>query len=312
MRPEQGDYAFDLDDALDAVVSLRALVPADALTAEVLGTERAGHGVLIDDGLILTIGYLVTEAQTIWITFNDGTVVGGHVLGYDQPTGFGLIQVLGRVQTTPLTIGASSSVEVGDAVVVAGSGGGSSAIAARIVARQEFAGYWEYVLDDALFTSPAHPNWGGTAVIDASGDLVGIGSLQIQDAEVNGRKASLNMVVPIDLLKPILGDLKSIGRANRTPRPWLGLYATEVDGQVVVIGTAEGGPAHDCGLASGDFILSVGETEVETLADFFRTVWDAGPAGTRIDLTVLRDGRSFQVGIDSADRQQLLKGPVVH
>lgn len=312
MRPEPGDYAFDLDEALDAVVAIRALVPADAITADVLGTERAGHGILIKEGLVLTIGYLVTEAQTIWLTFNDGKVIGGHVLGYDQATGFGLIQPLGRVEQEPLRIGSSASVEVGDAVIVAGSGGPKSAIAARVVAKQEFAGYWEYVIDEAILTAPAHPNWGGTAVIDATGDLVGIGSLQIQDAEVNGRKTSLNMVVPIDLLRPIFEDLKAIGHANRSPRPWLGLYATEIDGQIVVIGTADGGPASDSDLASGDFILSVDETEVDTLADFFRAVWASGPAGTRVELTVLRDGRSFQVAIDSADRRALLKGPVVH
>lgn len=312
MHPEPSDYAFDLDDALDAVVSIRAIVPADALTAEVLGTERAGHGVLIEDGLILTIGYLVTEAQTIWLTFNDGSVVGGHVLGYDQATGFGLIQVLGRVPQAPLTLGSSEFVSVGDPVIVAGSGGPPAALTAKVVAKQEFAGYWEYVLDEAIFTTPAHPNWGGTAVIDTNGSLIGIGSLQIQDAEINGRKASLNMVVPIDVLKPILADLKSIGHPDQTARPWLGIYATEIDGQIVVIGTADGGPAQNSGLASGDFIVSVGDIETEGLADFFRTVWASGPAGTPIELHVMRDGRSFVVKIESADRRSLLKGPVVH
>lgn len=312
MHPEAGNYAFDLDKALDAIVTVRALVPPDALTAEVLGTERVGHGALVEGGLILTIGYLVTEAQTIWITFNDGTVLGGHVLGYDQTTGFGLIQPLGRVQHAPLTFGNSSAVSVGDAVIVAGAGGEKAALAARVVAKQEFAGYWEYVLDEAIFTMPAHPNWGGTGVLDGSGRLVGIGSLQIQDAEVDGQKASLNMIVPIDLLKPILSDLASIGHPDRTPRPWLGLYATEVDGQVVVIGTAEGGPAQESGLASGDFILSVGDQDVTGLAEFFRMVWAAGPAGARIDLTVVRDGEPFEVAVDSVDRRALLKGPVVH
>lgn len=312
MHPEAGDYAFDLDTTLDAVVTVRAMVPPDALTAEVLGTERVGHGVLIEDGLILTIGYLVTEAQTIWLTFNDGGVIEGHVLGYDQHTGFGLIQPLGRLQQKPLLLGSSEAVSVGDAVIVAGSGGERGAVAARVVAKQEFAGYWEYVLDEAIFTTPAHPNWGGTAVIDGNGRLVGIGSLQIQDAEVNGIKTSLNMIVPIDLLKPILPDLKAIGHPNRTPRPWLGVYATEVDGQTVVIGTVDGGPAQESGIASGDFVLSVNDREVGGLAEFFRSVWAAGQAGTPISLTVARDGETFDVTVASADRRALLKGPVVH
>src|SRR5215207_1417335 len=231
--PKPGDYAFDLDAALSAVVGVRAIIPPDAFTADTLGTERAGNGVLIGaDGLVLTIGYLVTEADTIWLTLIDGRKVPGTVLAYDQTTGFGLIQALARLNLPALQIGDSKTVGVGDKVVVGGAGGRERSVAAHIVAKQEFAGYWEYVVDEAIFTSPSHPNWGGTALIGPKGDLVGIGSLQLQEGREHGPPGDLNMIVPIDLLKPILNDLQTIGRPNQPPRPWLGLYATEIEDKV--------------------------------------------------------------------------------
>src|SRR5690348_5526541 len=185
-QPKPENYAYDLEAALTSIVGLRAIIPADAFTAETLGTERAGNGVLIRDGLVLTIGYLITEAQTVWINLIDGRPVQGHVLGYDQATGFGLVQALARLEMPHLSLGDSSSAEVGDPVVVAGHGGRQRSVAARIVSKQEFAGYWEYVLDEAIFTTPAHPNWGGTALIGSSGELLGIGSLQVQQQTREG------------------------------------------------------------------------------------------------------------------------------
>src|SRR5215208_1783429 len=196
VQPKPEDYTYDLDAALSAVVGIRALIPGDAFTAETLGTERAGNGVLIRaDGLVLTIGYLVTEAETIWLTLIDGRAVPGTVLGYDQATGFGLVQALARLDLPALPIGRSSDAALGDQVVVAGAGGRQRSVAARIVAKQEFAGYWEYVLDEAIFTAPSHPNWGGTAVIGHDGTLLGIGSLQLQQDRGAGESEHLNMIV---------------------------------------------------------------------------------------------------------------------
>ena len=312
MSVEPARFEFDLGAALDAVVSISTKVPPDGLTASVLGTERAGHGVLIDRGLVLTIGYLITEAQQIWIGFRDGRTVPGDVLGYDQATGFGLVQLLARVETRPVPLGSSREARVGDHVVVAGSGGPDAVIEARLVAKQEFAGYWEYLLDEALFTAPAHPNWGGTAVLDSAGRLIGLGSLQIQDALVNGQSQDLNMIVPIDLLKDILPDLKTRGQADRPPRPWLGLYATEVDDHVVVLGLADNGPAVEAGVASGDVVVAVGNQQVDTLAGFYRAVWATGEAGCDVILSLVRDGRVRQVIIGSADRAARLKRPLMH
>src|SRR5262245_36910479 len=181
VEPKPDDYDYELDRALSSVVGIRALAPADAFTAETLGTERRGNGVLIrDDGLVLTIGYLITEAETVWISHSGGRAVPGHVLGYDQETGFGLLQALGRLELPALPLGSSHAAEVGERVVVGGAGGRPRSIAARIIAKQEFSGYWEYVLDEAIFTAPSPPQWGGTGLIGPDGSLLGIGSLQIQ------------------------------------------------------------------------------------------------------------------------------------
>src|ERR1700728_1263558 len=283
VQPKPEDYTYDLDFALASMVALRATVPADAFTAETLGTERAGNGVLIrGNGLVLTIGYLITEADTIWLTLSDGRSVPGHVLGYDQETGFGLVQALAKLEMPALEFGQSAATSLGERVVVAGAGGRHRSVAARIVAKQEFAGYWEYVLDEAIFTAPAHPNWGGTALIGPSGALVGIGSLQLQHAAEKGQAQNINMIVPIDLLKPILDDLLKFGRRNAPPRPWLGLYATEVEDRLPLLGPAARGAAKRANLHTGDVVLAVAGTEVHDLASFFRRVWAQGKAGVDV------------------------------
>ena len=313
IQPKQADCAFDLDRALSAVLGLRATVPEDAFTASTLGTERAGSGVLIrKDGLVLTIGYLVTEAETIWLTSAGGGAVPGHVLAYDQETGFGLVQALGRLNIPPLELGIGLRVGAGDRAVMAAEGGRRHAIAARVVARQEFAGYWEYVLDRAIFTAPAHPFWGGAALIGADGRLIGIGSLHVQHANGRELRRDVNMVVPIELLPPILDDMLTYGRPNRPARPWLGLYAAEVEDAIVVGGVAERGPARPGGGRRGDPIVAVREDTVGSLAGFWRKVWAGGPAGSEVVLQVVRDNESLTVRVLSTDRTRFLKAPKLH
>ena len=312
VQPKPEQYNYDLEEVLNSLVGLRAIVPGDAFTAETLGTERAGNGVLIRDGVVLTIGYLITEAQTIWLHLFDGHAVPGHVLAYDQETGFGLVQALARLDAPTLPLGRSRDAKVGDAVVVAGAGGRKHSVVARIAAKQEFAGNWEYVLDEAFFTAPAHPFWGGTAMIGGDGALLGIGSLQVQQVRESGTAEPLNMIVPIDILKPILEDLLTMGRPNHPPRPWLGLNATEIEDKIVVARVSNGGPAKRANLRSGDIVLAVAGTKVADLAQFFRKVWSLGKAGVQVPLTIYRDGRTFEARVTSGDRNRFLKGPSLH
>lgn len=310
-QPHPGDYRFDLDRALASVVGLHSLIPADAFSAETLGAERAGNGVVIDDGLVLTIGYLITEAEEVWLHLGDGRVIGGHALGFDFVTGFGLVQALGRLDVDPLPLGSSAAARIGDHVVVAGAGGRTRSVASQIVAKQEFAGYWEYLLDEAIFTHPAHPNWGGTGLISNSGELIGIGSLQLE-REREAKAEHVNMMVPIDLLKPVLDDLSKFGRVNRPARPWLGMYTTEIDNKIVVIGVSSNGPAARAELKAGDVILAVAGERISSQAGFYRKLWSLGAAGVDVPLTVHHEGVTFDVVVASTDRTKLLKAPRLH
>jgi S1-C subfamily serine protease len=308
-QPKPEAFDFDLDRALQSIVGLQSLVPDDAFTASILGTERAGSGVVIaDSGLVLTIGYLITEAESIWLRGADGRVAPGHALAYDQETGFGLVQALGRLDLPALELGRSSDVRIGDTVIVAG-GGRRQSVLASIVGQQEFAGYWEYLLSTAIFTAPAHPFWGGTGLIGGDGRLLGIGSLNIGQVTDEGTSQDINMIVPIDFLKPILDDLLAYGRVNKPPRPWLGIYAAESGGRVVVADVVAQGPAAVAGVRRGDVISAVRDASVNNLADFYRKAWASGPAGTEIPIEVVRDRRTLWVRIKSADRNAYLKAP---
>lgn len=300
---------MDVSEALKSIVGVRSSIPDDAFTASALGTRREGSGVVIrDDGLVLTIGYLITEADEVWLTTQGGRVVPAHALAYDQETGFGLVQALGSLGLPAIEFGDATEAKVGDAVVL--GDGKSQAVQASIVARQEFAGYWEYLLEDAIFVAPAHPSWGGAALIDEDGKLLGIGSLFLQVAQ--GEKASdVNMIVPIDLLPPILSDLLRLGSVDKPPRPWLGAFAAESNGSVVVMSVAEGGPAAEAGLRPGDVISDVQDREVEDLADFYRKLWATGPAGSEVPLRILRDGREAWLRVKSSDRGRFLRRPTI-
>ncbi len=312
LQPRPADYSYDLAETLRSVVALRADIPADAFTAGSLGTERAGNGIVIRDNLILTMGYLVMESESIWLTTADGKVLPGHALAVDFETGFGLVQPLGQLGVPSLAIGDSNGVELGAPALLAAAGGRQRTIETRIVGRQEFAGYWEYLIEDALFVAPAHPFWGGSGLIGSDGKLLGIGSLILQQGDEKGRRVDMNMVVPTALLTPILDELVQHGRVRRPPRPWLGMFAMENDETVVVGGVADGGPAEKAGLRAGDRVVSVDGDEVSDLGSLWRRVWSAGTAGARVRMTIGRDEDLLHVTVHSADRASFLRAPLLH
>ncbi len=309
LQPDENEVGFDLPAALDAVVALRAEVPDDAFTAGVLGTERTGNGIVVrDDGLVLTIGYLITEATSLWLTTNAGSVVPAYPLAFDFETGLGLVQPLGALDLPSLPRGSIRSVDIGDEVFVIGHGGRPHALKARLFAKREFAGYWDYVLDQALFTTPPHPEWSGAALVNRDGRLVGVGSLFVQE-QIDGETLKGNMFVPVDLLEPILDDLLQYGRPNRPARPWLGMYVAEAGGRLVVQGLAKGGPAERAGVHLADIVTEVAGVAVNDLAALFRAAWRLGPAGTVIPLTLRRGDATRPVRVRSADRADFLRKP---
>jgi S1-C subfamily serine protease len=298
---------MDLEKSLRSVVAVRASIPDNAFTANTLGTRREGSGVVIrENGLVLTIGYLITEADDVWLTRQDGRVVPAHALAYDQESGFGLVQAMAPLDLPALQIGDSATATLGDPVIFADGEG--EYVRGNIVAKQEFAGYWEYLLDEAIFIAPAHPSWGGAALIDTEGKLLGVGSLRLQMSR-GGEIADINMVVPVNLLKPILDDLLNRGEFSRPPRPWLGAMSAESNGEVVVMSVTENGPAAKAGLKRGDVISEIRDGEVDGLADFYRKIWDSGPPGAEIPMRILRDGREAWLRVKSADRNDFLRKP---
>jgi len=314
LRPRAAGLAYDLTATLEAAVLLRADVPEDAFTAGVLGTERIGNGVVIrheQQDLVLTVGYLVTEAESIWLTTHDGRAVPAHLVACDVESGLGLVQPLGRLGVAPLPCGSAAGLTVGSPVTVVGHGGAAHSVQARVIARREFAGYWEYLIDAAIFTAPPHPLWGGTALVDALGRVVGIGSLLTQ-AVHEDETFDANMYVPVDLLLPVLGDLVQRGRRPGPPRPWLGVYLGERGGRVVVAQVVDGSPAQRAGLRPGDALLEVGGRRVATLAEFLRAVWAQGSAGVEVPLTLVRERSRRQLHLRSVDRESLLRRPSTH
>jgi S1-C subfamily serine protease len=304
--------ALDLELLSRSVIRLRADVPEDAFTAGVLGSQRIGNGVVINhDELVLTIGYLVTEAADVWLSTADGREVAAHALAYDQVTGFGLVLPLQKLGVPPITFGSSARLRGSSEVHVLSAREFAAPQTGRVLARREFAGAWEYLLDDAIFAAPAHSHWSGAALLDDQGYLVGIGSLLVREV-IAGEEVNANMFVPIDLLKPILESLKTHGHAERQPRPWLGVYAVELTGRVYVTGVVDGGPAQTADIREGDVISQVAEHEINSLPEFYRRMWAVGPAGTAVPLTTVRGGTRLHLNVRSVDRGAMLKRPPAH
>lgn len=299
---------FDLEATQRALTPVQAEIPKDAFTAGILGTTRAGGGILIGSGnLVLTIGYLVVEAQSVAVTDSRGRPVEAEVIAYDFESGFGLVRALSSLGRPLLNFGTVHDLEVGTSVVA--SCGGAETLIQQVADKRGFTGYWEYRLDEAIFTTPAHPNWGGAALVGMDGLLYGVGSLYVEDAAPGQDKSVGNMFVPIDLLEPVLDDLLVNGRRATPPRPWLGVYAAERMGHLVIMGVAQGGPAVVAGLDQGDIVLRVGATAIGSLDEFYTAVWGFGEAGVVLPLTVMRDGRVFETSVRSADRDSFLKIP---
>ncbi|MCB2100466.1 MAG: serine protease, partial [Rhodobacterales bacterium] len=279
-------------DVVSAVVGVRSTVPDQARTAETLGTEREGSGIVIDDrGLVLTIGYVIMEAEAVEILRADGTAVPAARLAYDHATGFGLVRAREPLDVRPMPLGTAAALEEGDTAIAVSHAGPRTVTPVRLASRRPFAGYWEYLLEDALFTVPPHPLFGGAALVNRAGELIGVGSLQVNDALPGDEPVAGNMFVPVDGLKPILADLLARHRAPGPALPWLGIGTQETHGRMLVVRVTPGGPADRAGLAPGNVILGVGGRRVSDLVDFQRRVFAAGHAGDDIplDLVAIND-----------------------
>ena len=288
-------------DAL-SVVKVKSKAVANARTNRSLGPQREGTGVVIDsDGLVLTIGYLIVEAETVELSTTDGRSFPATIVGYDSATGFGLVKALRPLPVKPVQFGQSASIGEREMVLIVGFDGVAPAY---VVSRRPFVGYWEYLLDEAIYTAPATVNWSGAALLNREGKLLGIGSLVINDAMGTRTRVPGNLFVPIDLLKPLLGDLIATGRSSARPRPWIGINTQEVQGNVIVTRVSSEGPAEDASVRSGDVIVGIGGETIGGQADFYTKLWKTGEAGVDIPLDVLRSGRVETITVKSIDRDR--------
>lgn len=295
-------------ELVSGVVQIKAIINPDGRTVGTLGAERSGTGIVIDgDGLVLTIGYLMVEAHAGEIVLNDGRRVAAEIVGYDHDTGFGLLRASAPLNVRPVPLGRSADVKVGDRVLVALAGGIERVGPANIAAKREFAGYWEYLLDEALFTTPPYPDWSGAALVGRDGRLVGVGSLVVGDTSGIGSGPPGNMFVPVDLLPPILAELIATGRPSGPAKPWIGLTTDEKGNALVVRRVTEKGPAEKAGLQAGDRIVGVGEARPRGLGDLYRAIWALGQAGVTVPLEIERDGKRLRLDVKSIDRRQHLR-----
>jgi len=308
--PQQDDAAeqLTLDQIIEPVVRIKVFIDPDARTAQSLGHERDGSGIIIDsNGLVLTIGYLMVEAHAAEIITNDGRKVAANIVGYDHDTGFGLLQATAPLKLRAMPFGKAADLKVGEPVLASSFGGRDGTVPAFVAARREFAGSWEYLIDGAIFTAPAHSHWSGAALINREGKLVGVGSLIVGD--VGGKNAGVagNMYVPIDLLPPILADLIADGRPAAAPKPWLGVNTEEVNGKLIVSRITPGSPAEKSGMKRGDIITGIGGQKPSSLADMYRKIWSRGAAGVDVPIDFERDGGEQHLDIKSMNRLDHLR-----
>ena len=323
-HPKQENLNFDLNDVLNAVVRLTAKIPEDAFSAKTLGKEREGNAVLIsEEGLLLTIGYLVVDARSITIKAHNDEPVSAELVGYNHETGMAIIHALGQLNTKPIKLGSSENLKEQDPVIIAPYGGVHHAVSAKVVSRREFTGSWEYLLENAIFTAPIHPNWSGAALIKDDGTLCGIGSLWVNDAEKENKNTFINledktskndpndspgnMFVPIDLLKPIYEDLISFGIVTGQQRPWLGMYTSEVMNQLFISGVIPNAPADLAKIEPGDIVTAVNNQKVTNLSSMYKLIWSLGTAGAEITLSLRRDNDNIEITIISDSRYNFME-----
>ncbi|MGZ8156007.1 MAG: S1C family serine protease [Burkholderiales bacterium] len=307
--PPAGEQRYTTVDAL-SVVRIKSQAVRDARSAVTLGAQREGTGIVIDgNGLVLTIGYLITEAERVELSTADGKVFPATVLGYDSRTGMGLLKALLPLPVTPVDLGESGRVAERDLVLIVGFDGVAPAY---VVSKRQFVGYWEYLLDEAIYTAPATVNWQGAALLSREGKLLGIGSLAVGDALGTSANIPGNMFVPIDAVKPVLGDLIANGKLTAKARPWLGINTHEVQGHLIVTRVSPESPAEQAGLQKGDIILGIGGKPVQSQADFYTSLWASGAAGVEVPLDVLKGTQIQKFVVKSVDRDSYFRPKSVY
>ena len=306
-KPLREDFSFDLDTTLASVVKITSNIPEDAFSAKTLGTSREGSAISINDsGILLTIGYLVVDSDSIFLHLKNGRTIESTLIAYHHESGLALIQALTKIDIPFIPQGNKNKLKKGDSVIIAASGGVDKSISATVVDRRQFAGSWEYMIENAIFTKPFHPEWSGAALINEGGHLSGVGSLWLNDTEKVDDDSPGNMFVPIDLLIPIYEDLLAHGQAKEPHRPWLGIYVAENMGNLFVSGVTLKGPASIAGINPGDILTAVNSQQIDSLPRLYKVLWSQGNAGVKLILTIIREGTELDINVKSDSRYNFI------
>ena len=299
----------DVRRIYQSVVKIDSIVPTDARTANSLGTIRGGNGIVIDDKHILTIGYIVVEAETITITLPNGGVVPAELAGYDHTTGFGILKTILPSKLTPIQIGNSDKLNKEDLLYVLPYLTEGAPSAVKMVSRRSFTGWWEYFLDKPIYTHPMNTSFAGSALINEFGELLGIGSLYVSDAAAEGVPMPGNLFVPINDLKPILNDLIVHGKRTADVKPYMGLTSNDDTGKVMVTRVNDDGPAAKAGFKENDIILKVNKINIQDTEKFYKTVWSQGGPGTLLDFEIERNNQIISLKLTTMDRNDFFVKP---
>jgi serine protease Do len=299
----------DVRRIYQSVVKIDSIVPSDARTANSLGTIRGGNGIVIDDQHILTIGYIVVEAETITITLPNGGVVPAELAGYDHTTGFGILKTILPSKLTPIQIGNSDKLNKEDLLYVLPYLTEGAPSAVKMVSRRSFTGWWEYFLDKPIYTHPMNTSFAGSALINEFGELLGIGSLYVSDAAAEGILSPGNLFVPINDLKPILNDLIVNGKRTADVKPYMGLTSYDDTGKVMVTRVNDDGPAAKAGFKENDIILKVNKINIQDTEKFYKTVWSQGGPGTLLDFEIERNNQIISLKLTTMDRNDFFVKP---
>ena len=299
-----------LHRAQDAVIGVRAVAAENAHSSASLGQVREGSGVVIgQDGVVLTIGYIIIEADQVELLLDDGRIVPARVLAYDDATGFGLLQALTPLRLAPVPLGSAVAVRPGDSLMTVSGGEDGSVSAAHLLSRRAFVGHWEYRSDGALFTGPARTDHSGAGLFNGRGELIGIGSLYVADAlgTPQGPRVPGNMFVPVDLLKPVLDELRRDGRSRASHRAWMGINAIEQGGQVSVLRVSDDSPADAAGVQPGDRIIAIDGIAVAALDGLWQSLWSGGAAEREVTLQIRRGAETKTLRLHTVDRTDTLR-----
>jgi len=289
-----------------AMLGLKVRARANATSSARLGVHRFASAVVVDPrGYALTVSYAVMDAVEIEAVRRDGRAVAAIPAGFDLDSGLALVKLEGS-DWKSAALGQSRDVAVGMLTGTVGIDEDNDLVhvTGSVKSVRRFSASWEYMLERAFIVTPASASWGGSALVNDRGEVVGIGSLRLGEAPYT------NLFIPLERFVPVKDELIATGRVqSRVPRPWLGIYTSVDHDRITIDGFSPIGPAAQAGFQRGDRIVGVNGVNVRSQEEFYETLW-RHRAGEVIKVSVERNDRVVVISVQSVDRQRALNTPI--